>query len=1175
MTAQIEQVKPGWLSSVTSFLYTKIVWVARRFFPLRYLKLSSDLQPALNDQSKSTDFREVYLDELEWIRQRRVSANLFDQSDHPAPIPSTEELEEPSLFEIQKKVLSADICGLAISGGGIRSATFGLGVLQGLAHLGLLSRFDYLSTVSGGGYIGSWLTAWLHREGFEKVESELQPLRLRNPKDSKSVEAAQIRHLRLYSNYLTPNPGLFSFDGWVLIAIYLRNLLLNQLVFLLGILGLFAAVRCVIELFSIVHDVGAQFPRTVFQSVLSLVALAFVFVGGFGLSLFARPNQPFRRDLYCDGLTSEKRYNIPLFWLIGIVPWLVASILSSLIFANVDAQKSLFGNFCFLQDLGLTCISFAVIHGALGYAAFEQRNLASKAGCVSGLIGGAAFFISWSLLLVISGNLTPLYPITVANIVTFGVPLSLTIFVGTNFLMIGGCSSDISEMDREWWSSVNSRLMMMALAWLAVFGTVVFGPWFVGKLWTFWHHQHELAPSIFGVSWLGILSAGLKAAQSSQTGPPNRHSLLDRFVKITPALFLITIVVGLSFVCSWIAYDIYAFSENESDWYFIKRLPYLLVDLNAAKSNIRLAKWIQIPTWCGLLLAASVLYIVTKKLGDAVGVNTFSLNNLYANRLVRCYLGASNPNRKPDPLINMTEKDDLPMSAVFPQLRKGHPEFQLTVSELQALKQNGAEHGDEFRQKKRELKFGPLHIINGALNEKAGGRHEGRTRSNEEANAEGLQFLERQAESFVFTPQYCGSETTSYCSSKAFADDVKFGTAVSVSGAAVSPNMGYHSSPSVTALLTVFNIRLGAWFGNPRHKTRKEANPSSSSSLFLNEMLGRTEADSDYVYVSDGGHFENVGVYELIRRRCRFIVAVDCGADPKIQENIGRLIRQVRIDFGIWIELDPAPITPGDNGRCQSHIIVGRIHYEDAHKPDMTLDSDDPNFKYDGNHGLIVWIKNGLTGDEPGDLINFAAMNSDFPYDTTLNQFFNESLFESYRALGLHSVTKSLPPLDGQSFREWFENVYGLKLEKPPSFVPNYVHENEAYANIHRTLRTEPKFQSLAQEIYGTSSEIAAAQSSFVKSTDEERLAERLVAAEMFSLLENVWLSLNLDAQRKQPIYRGWMNVIHDWCHSRRLNRAWNDDAGNGQGLWREFSPGFCRFVQGINKEMQSGEDNA
>src|SRR5678815_4741958 len=112
---------------------------------------------------------------------------------------------------------------LCISGGGIRSATFGLGVLQGLATCGLLDKFHYLSTVSGGGYIGSWLSAWIKNnpQGIGGVVAQLNTLH---------PEPEPIRQLREFSNYLTQKTGLMSVDFWTLIATFVRNMFLNWLV---------------------------------------------------------------------------------------------------------------------------------------------------------------------------------------------------------------------------------------------------------------------------------------------------------------------------------------------------------------------------------------------------------------------------------------------------------------------------------------------------------------------------------------------------------------------------------------------------------------------------------------------------------------------------------------------------------------------------------------------------------------------------------------------------------------------------------------------------------------------------------------------------------------------------------------------------------------------------------
>src|SRR6266567_7076517 len=140
---------------------------------------------------------------------------------------------------------AAPLSALCISGGGIRSATFALGVLQGLAEQGILTTFDYLSTVSGGGYIGSWLTAWKQREGgLDKINHALQPgAPSPDPKDPDPIQ-----HLREYNNYLSPKMGLFSADTWTLIATVVRNMLLNWLVLVPLLMFILMAPRLILSL---------------------------------------------------------------------------------------------------------------------------------------------------------------------------------------------------------------------------------------------------------------------------------------------------------------------------------------------------------------------------------------------------------------------------------------------------------------------------------------------------------------------------------------------------------------------------------------------------------------------------------------------------------------------------------------------------------------------------------------------------------------------------------------------------------------------------------------------------------------------------------------------------------------------------------------------------------------
>src|SRR5262249_4502608 len=141
---------------------------------------------------------------------------------------------------------------------------------------------------------------------------------------------------------------------------------------------------------------------------------------------------------------------------------------------------------------------------------------------------------------------------------------------------------------------------------------------------------------------------------------------------------------------------------------------------------------------------------------------------------------------------------------------------------------------------------------------------------------------------------------------------------------------------------------------------------------------------------SDGGHFDNLGVYELVRRRCRYVVVSDASEDGRHAfDDLSGLIRKVRVDFGIRIEIDLGVLRPsGEPRRCRWHCAVGRIRYDDV----------DPG----AAPGTLVYLKPSLTGDEPADLLNYAGAHPAFPHQSTGDQFYNESQLESYRALGQH-----------------------------------------------------------------------------------------------------------------------------------------------------------------------------
>ena len=169
-----------------------------------------------------------------------------------------------------------------------------------------------------------------------------------------------------------------------------------------------------------------------------------------------------------------------------------------------------------------------------------------------------------------------------------------------------------------------------------------------------------------------------------------------------------------------------------------------------------------------------------------------------------------------------------------------------------------------------------------------------------------------------------------------------------------------------------------------------------------------TTNTSSYVYLSDGGHFENLGLYEMVLRRCRHIVVLDSGADPAFSyEDLGNAVRKIRIDLRIPIDFPDEYTQPmlQRKKRC----AVGTIRYSE-------VDGLCPD-------GLLIYIKPMLLGDEPPDVESYAVAHPDFPHQSTANQWFDESQTESYRMLGLHTIDEICLVWKGGGLGEFAQHV--------------------------------------------------------------------------------------------------------------------------------------------------------
>src|SRR5438876_1704164 len=187
------------------------------------------------------------------------------------------------------------------------------------------------------------------------------------------------------------------------------------------------------------------------------------------------------------------------------------------------------------------------------------------------------------------------------------------------------------------------------------------------------------------------------------------------------------------------------------------------------------------------------------------------------------------------------------------------------------------------------------------------------------------------------SPLHAGAAGLGFRRAHRFGDRFGFSlpTAVTISGAAASPNMGFQPSTTLALLMTLFNVRLGWWVGNPGPwgaKTYRRSSPRWSLIRILQEALGLTNDRRSYVYLSDGGHFENLGLYEMVRRRCHFIVLSDAGCDPDITfEDLGNAVRKVSIDLNVTIEFETLHIPPRKTPPVTGgYVATAKIIYPEA-----------------------------------------------------------------------------------------------------------------------------------------------------------------------------------------------------------------------------------------------------
>ena len=943
---------------------------------------------AINDEAGSY-FAETWQFEVDAIRSRQVPEHVR---------PANRE-------QLCAAVHEAKLAGLAFSGGGIRSATFNLGILQALAELNMLRDFDYLSTVSGGGYIGAWFSKWLHHLGgnIDAMEKKLTPGTILKPVDQ---EAGEISFLRKYSNYMTPKTGLLSADTWSLLATYLRNAMLNLTILVALLAACMIAPRMLVwlaahPLFHRAADISTPLPAelgTDWSYVAVLAALFSVFWIAF--SITAKPKMHRAKSILGQSQRSVLAFVVAPLLLAAFTGsyalWTGRAAIHTAWHALIGGQAG--GESLLWWFVWPGLIYFAVWGCgwaiATAYNRFRPALPAEKIGAAQPASPGApaapaggdaslapartwrtskasllregighllcavlAFATGTLLVIVGVAQLQDWYPVNatkladgMVQVVAFGLPALLSVFGITMVLSIGLIGRMYADRSREWWSRQGAWTSIMVIGWLAMVAVSLYAPAAIGYAIV----QFPTWFSALSLGWVGTTLAGLVLGKSSADGKQGARPYLNIIAAVAPFVFCIGAVCLISALLHTLLHDPVAYTGAPEKLTIFDAVGlYNQQTLNTSGTTLGYT--------CAALLAAGLI------LAWRVDINKFSLHMMYRNRLVRAYLGASNVKRAPHPFSGFDDNDDLRM--------------------------------DELLRTPEGLLQRPYHLVNTTLNL---------------VNGDELAWQTRKAAGFAFSPAFCGFELPSVPEPGKYAErrdlcrgayrrtagyrpatgslfdeegGIKLGMTMAVSGAAASPNMGYHSSPALSFMMTLFNVRLGRWFANPR-KGPQAPSPKLGLMHLLSELFGLTDANSSYVYLSDGGHFENLGIYELVRRRCRLIVVVDASADGTLSfDDLGNAIRKCGTDLHVEIDIGVGEIElQRESQFSKSHCVKGRIRYDKTDRH--------------GKEGTLLYIKPSLLGTESADLLNYRKTNGTFPHQSTADQWFDETQFESYRSLG-------------------------------------------------------------------------------------------------------------------------------------------------------------------------------
>ena len=889
---------------------------------------------------------------------------------------------------LYRAALGRNLSALCLSGGGIRSASFCLGVVQALAQARLLARFDYLSTVSGGGYIGSWLQNLIHQEPGHNLEAVQAGLAASEPASGK------IAALRNYTKYLSPEAGLFSLDLWTDAVLWLRNTLLTWAVYL----PLVALAITLAILYRTAIWACAGWPQPYFI-IAAAVPLCVATYNAARLLPDHRPQRGGSIEYAEPRRISQRIYLPALFWAFlaplsqgtsaeGVVHWQEWTLhLVPTAAEPLKAQYLLSVAYLVARLLGYGAASIKDGND-MGKALFA-RNL--PAWGFSILVSSAAIYAGLALAHAVPANEQA------QAVAVFG-PLWLLASGGLHTAVYVGFrrGGRLLDLDREWLARLSALELRAGALWTLFAGACLILSWVTDQ------YGSPAMATFTASAGAGPLAAWLgKQAKAKvetlwtkgDTGQVPLKFLLNALA----GLFVVAALALLGFVID--KYVLGSFMQHLIAERWVR-------GCQPAASPITsgLAKRFDPPSelaeeycedsllqpFAAVLALVVVLSAVAYLVGRLVNVNRYTMHAVYRNRLTRAFLGSARAHdgRRAEPFSEFDPEDNIPLA----ELARSAPNKLFPVVNMTLNQTYG---GAAAWSDRKALAFTATPLACGAPLLAVSGS---------EAAASGA---------YVPTRCYAGRESPAEAS-----DDrgLTLATAMAISGAAVSPNWGYHSSPLTAFIMTLFNVRLGAWLPNPAACLSAEklalAMPPDRLRSLAGDLLGVSTTTDSAIYLSDGGHFDNLGLYEMLRRRCRLILVIDAGEDGSCKyEDLGNALRKAAIDMGITVEFQApwriAARTDGERERQEAlGFLIGRIEYPDAES---------------GEEGRILYLKPSLLGDAPADVRAYANLHPQFPHEPTLDQWFTEAQFESYRKLGEFQMGRLLRHC-------WVDSERGLEL---------------------------------------------------------------------------------------------------------------------------------------------------